>query len=573
MMDSVNNEIAKIFARIADSLEILDENGFKINAYRKASRNISSMPDSLEEFEGEKELSTIPGVGKDLSQKIIEHRLTGKIAYYEEIKKQVPDELAELLDIRGVGPKFLRTLVNHFGVTDIESLKETIARPDILEVDGIGKKKIEQISRSVEVFEGGKKRMRLAKAHSLATAIKEKTEEISGVLKAELAGSLRRMRETVANINIIASADHKAEVIEKFIALGFTKEVLSRTENSARILTQAGVRTDLLVVEPHCYGSALQNLTGSRSHNARIREIAAEKGFEADSAGIRNGTGYFSSEEEIYQSLGLDYIPPELREDRGEIEAARAGELPALISKEDLRGDLHAHSTWSDGASTIRQMAEKAASLGYEYIAITDHSPSSRIANGLSVKRLWQKKEEVEKINSEGGTIRILMGSEVDILPDGSLDYPDEVLRELDFVVASVHGSFSMEEEKMTKRICGALENPNVDALGHPTGRLIAQREPYKVDIDAVIETARDQDKALEVNSSYKRLDLKDTHARKAVEAGVKIIVSTDAHMIQQLDRIIFGVGTARRGWVKKTDVVNTYGLPELLEWLASHDS
>lgn len=573
MMDSVNNEIAKIFARIADSLEILDENGFKINAYRKASRNISSMPDSLEEFEGEKELSTIPGVGKDLSQKIIEHRLTGKIAYYEEIKKQVPDELAELLDIRGVGPKFLRTLVNHFGVTDIESLKETIARPDILEVDGIGKKKIEQISRSVEVFEGGKKRMRLAKAHSLATAIKEKTEEISGVLKAELAGSLRRMRETVANIDIIASADHKAEVIEKFIALGFTKEVLSRTENSARVLTQAGVRTDLLVVEPHCYGSALQNLTGSRSHNARIRKIAAEKGFEADSAGIRNGTGYFSSEEEIYQSLGLDYIPPELREDRGEIEAARAGELPVLISKEDLRGDLHAHSTWSDGASTIRQMAEKAASLGYEYIAITDHSPSSRIANGLSVKRLWQKKEEVEKINSEGGTIRILMGSEVDILPDGSLDYPDEVLRELDFVVASVHGSFSMEEEKMTKRICGALENPNVDALGHPTGRLIAQREPYKVDIDAVIETARDQDKALEVNSSYKRLDLKDTHARKAVEAGVKIIVSTDAHMIQQLDRIIFGVGTARRGWVKKTDVVNTYGLSELLEWLASHDS
>lgn len=572
-MDSVNNEIAKIFARIADSLEILDENGFKINAYRKASRNISSMPDSLEEFEGEKELSTIPGVGKDLSRKIIEYRLTGEIAYYEEIKKQVPDELAELLDIRGVGPKFLRTLVKRFGVTDIESLKETIASPDILEVDGIGKKKIEQISRSVEVFEGGKKRMRLTEAHPLATAIKEETERIPGVLKAELAGSLRRMRETVANIDIIASADDEAKVIEEFIALGFTKEVLSRTENSARILTQTGVRTDLLVVEPHCYGSALQNLTGSRSHNARIREIAAAKGFETDPAGVRNGTGYFSSEDEIYKSLGLEYIPPELREDRGEIEAARAGELPALLSTEDLRGDLHAHSIWSDGRSTIRQMADKAASLGYEYIAMTDHSPSSRIANGLSVKRLWQKKEEVEKINAEGGAIRILMGSEVDILPDGSLDYPDEVLRELDFVVASVHSSFSMEEEEMTRRICGALENPSVDALGHPTGRLIAQREPYKVDIDAVIETARNHDKALEVNSSYKRLDLKDTHARKAVEAGVKIIVSTDAHRTEHLERIIFGVGTARRGWVKKTDVVNTYGLSRLLKWLASHDS
>lgn len=572
-MDSVNNEIAKIFSRIADSLEILDENVFKINAYRKASRNISSMPDSLREFDGEKELSTIPGVGKDLSQKIIEHRLTGKIAYYEEIKKQVPDELAELLDIRGVGPKFLRTLVKHFGVADIESLKKTIANPDIFEVDGIGKKKIEQISRSIEVFEGGKKRMRLTETHPLATAIKEEIEEIPGVLKAELAGSLRRMRETVANIDIIASADDQAGVIEEFIALGFTKEVLRRTGNSARILTQTGVRTDLLVVEPQCYGSALQNLTGSRSHNARIREIAAAKGLETDPVGIRNGNGYFVSEEEIYESLGLDYISPELREDRGEIEAARAGELPALLAIEDLRGDLHAHSTWSDGASTIRQMADKAASLGYEYIAMTDHSPSSRIAKGLNIKRLWQKKEEVEKINSEGRTIRILMGSEVDILPDGSLDYPDEVLRELDFVVASVHGSFSMEEEKMTRRICGAIENPNVDALGHPTGRLIGQREPYRVDIDAVIETARNHDKALEINSSYKRLDLKDTHARKAVEAGVKIMVSTDAHRIQHLERIIFGVGTARRGWVKKTDVVNTYGLSELLKWLASHDS
>ena len=572
-MDRVNSEIAKIFSRIADSLELLDENGFKINAYRKASRNISSMPDSLEEFDGEKELSTIPGVGKDLSQKIIEHRLTGKIAYYEEIRKQVPDELAELLDIRGVGPKFLRTLVKRFGVTDIESLKETIAGPDILEVDGMGKKKIERISRSVEVFEGGKKRMRLAEAHPLAAAIKEEIEGIPGVRKAELAGSLRRMRETVANIDIIASADDKAGVIEKFTALGFTGEVLGRTEDSARILTQTGVRVDFLVAEPRSYGSLLQNMTGSRSHNARIREIAASRGLETDPAGIRSAKGHFSSEREIYESLGLDYIAPELREDRGEIEAARAGELPALLETEDLRGDLHAHSTWSDGASTIRQMADKAASLGYEYIAITDHSPSSRIANGLSVKRLRQKKEEVEKINAGGGTVRILMGSEVDILPDGSLDYPDRVLGELDFVVASVHSSFSMEEEEMTRRICGALENPNVDALGHPTGRLIGRRDPYRVDIDAVIETARNHDKALEVNSSYRRLDLKDSHARKAVEAGVRIIVSTDAHSTRHLERIIFGVGTARRGWVKKTDVINTRGLSELLGWLAGHDS
>ena len=571
-MENVNNEIARIFARIADSLEMLEENSFKINAYRKASRNISSMPDSLDEYGGEAELSTIPGVGRDLSKKIIEHRLTGKIAYYEEIRKQVPDQLAELLEIRGIGPKFLRALVQAFGVRDIESLKETIGNPDIFEVDGIGRKKIEQISRSIKVFEGGKKRMRLTEAHPLAMLIKEETERFPGVLKAQLTGSLRRMRETVANIDIIASADNGAEVVEQFTELGFVREVLRKTPNSARILTRTGVRTDLLVTEPRAYACALQNLTGSRSHNARIREIAAEKGFESDLKGIRNGTEYFSSEQEIYESLGLDYIPPELREDRGEIEAARAGELPALLATEDLRGDLHAHSTWSDGASTIRQMADKAASLGYEYIAITDHSPSSTIARGLSTKKLRQKKEEVEKINAEDAGIRLLMGSEVDILPDGSLDYPDEVLGELDFVVASVHSSFSMEEDEMTKRICGALENPNVDALGHPTGRLIGQRDPYKVDIDAVIETARKHGKALEINSSYKRLDLKDTHARKAVEAGVKIIVSTDAHRTEHLERIIFGVGTARRGWVKKTDVVNTYSLCELLKWLASHN-
>lgn len=572
-MQSINNQIARIFARIADSLEILDENGFKINAYRKASRNISSMSHSLDEFDGERELSTIPGVGKDLSKKIIEYRTTGKIAYYEEIRKQVPDELAELLEIRGIGPKFLRALVGAFGVTDIESLKATIGNPDIFEVDGIGRKKIERISRSIEIFEGGKKRMRLTEAHSLATLVKEETERIPGVFKAQLAGSLRRMSETVANIDIIASADDGAEVAARFASLGFVKEVLRRTENSVRILTETGVRTDLVVVEPRSYGSALQNLTGSRSHNARIREIAAECGFEADLMGVRSGTGYFSSEEEIYESLGLSYIPPEMREDRGEIEAARGGELPALIERGDLRGDLHVHSTWSDGASTVRQMADKAASLGYEYVAITDHSPSSRIANGLSVKRLRQKKEEIDRINTEGRTVKVLMGSEVDVLPDGSLDYPDEILRELDFVVASVHSSFSMEEDEMTKRICGALENPNVDALGHPTGRLIGQREPYKVDIDAVIETAKNHGKALEINSSYKRLDLKDTHAKKTVEAGVKIIVSTDAHQTRHMERIIFGVGTARRGWVKKTDVVNTYSLHELLKWLASHDS
>ncbi len=572
-MDSLNNRIAKTFSKIADSLEILDENRFKINAYRKASRNISSMTDSLEDFRDERRLAEIPGVGKDLSKKIIEYVKTGQIAYYEELRKRVPDHLVELLEIRGVGPKLLQTLIKRFGVTDIKSLKETIVNPDILEVRGIGRKKIGEILRSIETFEGGKRRMRLTEAHILATLIKEELEEISEVvLQTQLAGSLRRMRETVGNLDILVSTEEKKKVIEEIKDISYANEILKTTENGVEILTEAKVKANFLVVSPARFGSALQKFTGSRSHNEKINKLAAEAGLETDFAGICGRGKCFSSERDVYESLGLDYIPPEIREDLGEIEAASAGNLPSLLEKSDIKGDLHTHSIWSDGTATVREMASKASSLGYEYVAITDHSPSSRIANGLSLDRLWRKKKEIEKINAEWGKIKVLMGSEVDILPDGSLDYPDEVLRELDFVIASVHASFSMEEDKMTRRICRAIENPNVDAIAHPTGRLIGQREPYKVDIDAVIEAARRHGKALEINSSRKRLDLKDVHVKKAVSKGVKLIVSTDAHRTQHLERINFGVGTARRGWAKKTDVVNTYGLNELLTWLASHN-
>lgn len=571
-MNVLNGEIARIFARIADSLEILDENGFKINAYRKASRGISSLARNLEEFDGQKELRTIPGVGKDLAAKIIEYTETGRIAYHEDVKKKVPDELAELLEIRGVGPKFLKTVVKLFGVSDIKSLKKTVKNPALRATRSMGEKKIRDIARAIEVFESGKQRTRITEAYRSASSIMKETETIPGVARVELAGSMRRMRETVGNIDLIAVSDDPAAVPEKFAALPFVGEVLKKTTDGSRVLAKDGMRTDLLVVKPEQFGSALLFLTGSGAHNSRLSEIAKREGFETKPLGIHGSDGYFSSEEEIYESLGLRYVAPEMREDRGEIEAASGGKLPQLLELKDIRGDLHTHSTWSDGASTIREMAKKAISLGYEYIAVTDHSPSSRIANGLSMDRLLRKKTEVEKINAGLPEITLLMGSEVDIRPDGSLDYPDETLRCLDFVVASVHSSFSMEEDRMTKRICSAIENPHVDAIGHPTGRLIGQREPYRVDIDAVIRAARDHDKALEVNSSYKRLDLKDTHVRKALDEGVKLIVSTDAHRTEHLERMIFGIGTARRGWAEKKDVVNALCLPELLEWLASHD-
>ena len=445
--------------------------------------------------------------------------------------------------------------------------------PALRETRGMGEKKIGDIAKAIEVFESGKRRTRLTEAYRAAAPIMKETGTIPGIVGMELAGSARRMRETVGNIDLLAVSDDPAAVPEKFAELSFVGEVLEKTAGGASVLAKDGTKTDLFVVKPEQFGSALLSLTGSDAHKRRLLEIAKRAGFETGPLGIRGRDGYFSSEEEIYESLGLGYIAPEMREDTGEIEAAAGGELPRLLELEDIRGDLHTHSTWSDGVSTIREMAKKAISLCYEYMAVTDHSPSSRIANGLGADRLLRKKAEVERINAELPEITLLMGSEVDIRPDGSLDYPDETLRRLDFVVASVHGSFSMEEDRMTKRICSAIENPHVDAIGHPTGRLIGQREPYRVDIDAVIRAARDHGKALEVNSSYKRLDLKDTHVRKAIEEGVKLIVSTDAHRTEHLERMIFGVGTARRGWAEKKDVANTLSLSELLEWLASHDS
>ena len=573
-MESPNAEIARMFARIADSLEILDESGFKVNAYRKASRNISSLGRSLAEFDGERELCSIAGVGKDLSKKIAEYSQTGKMEYYEEMRRRVPDSLAELLEIRGVGPKFLKTVVGRFGVGDLESLKRSLADPALLQIRGVGEKKLAEIRRGMDVFERGKRGTRLSDAHRLAVLMREETGKIPGVAGAEIAGSVRRMRETAGGVDIAVFAENPEAAAERFTKLSFVGEVLEKSRNGVRILTETGVEAKLLAARPEHRGSALLELTGSPAHNGRIRKMAAEAGLGTGPLGIRGGDGeYFGSEELAYESLGLPFIPPEIREDRGEIEAALGGALPRLLEKEDIRGDLHTHSTWSDGACSVREMAEKAVSLGYEYMAVTDHSPSSRIANGLDERRLRRKMREIEEINGETDEITLLMGSEVDIRPDGSLDYPDGVLAELDFVVASVHSAFSMEEDEMTRRICSALENPHVDALGHPTGRLIGRREPYRVDIDAVIRAARDCGKALEVNSSYRRLDLKDAHVRKAISEGVRLIVSTDAHRTEHMDRMIFGVGTARRGWARKEDVVNARGLPGLLEWLADRDS
>lgn len=570
---SKNAEIATIFEQIASMLSILDENPFKIRAYKKASVNVLELSEDIEERVRRDDVTDIPGVGKDLASKIKEYVEQGEIKEFEELQKKVPLEMTELLGIQGLGPKTLALLYKELKVRSLEDLEKVLDSKDVLKFKGLGQKKVDEIKKGIPLLKQKRERTLLGEALPLAEAIKDQIEEIEGTDGTIVAGSIRRMRETVHDIDVLTISDNTEKAVEEFTKLPFVKDVLASGDTKGSIITNDGMQVDLRVVAPESYGAALLYFSGSKAHNVKLRTIASKEGLKINEYGIFKGDKIIAgeTEKEMYEALGLPFIPPELREDRGEIEAAMEGKLPQhLIELNDIRGDLHMHTTWSDGRASIEDMAESAIELGYEYIAITDHSPSSTVANGLSVERLRRKKKELDSINKKIKEINILMGSEVDIKTDGTLDYDDEVLSELDVVIASVHSGFKMDADTITKRMLRALENPYVHAIGHPTGRLINMREPYDVDIDKLIETALKHDKALEVNSSYQRLDLKDLHVKKAVEAGVKIIISTDAHRPEQLLQMRFGVGTARRGWVQKKDVLNALKFDDLHKWLMS---
>lgn len=567
---SKNSEIAAIFENISDMLSVLDENPFKIRAYKKAATNVLELSESIEETAGREELTDIPGVGKDLADKIEEYLESGKIKEYEKLKKKVPMEVIELLRIQGLGPKTLSLLFKDFGVRNLEDLERVLNGEKILTIKGMGEKKVEDLKRGIEIFRGSKERTLLGEALPLGETV---VKEVDGIPRTEgtvIAGSLRRMRETIKDIDILTMSDKPEETVRAFTKLNFVDEVLAGGGTKGSVISEQGMQVDLRVVGPESYGAALVYFTGSKAHNVKLRTIALRKGLKINEYGVYKGDKSIAgeTEKEVYEALGLPLIPPELREDRGEVEAAMEGKLPDLVELGDIKGDLHTHTTWSDGKASIEDMAKKAAEMGYEYIAISDHSPSQTIANGLSVERLKKKKKELEGVRKKVKNIKILLGTEVDIKTDGSLDYPDDVLKDLDVVIASVHSRFKMDMETMTSRIIKAIKNPYVHAIGHPTGRLIGERDPYEVDIDAVIEAALEHDTALEVNGSYWRLDLKDLHARKAVDAGVKIIISTDAHTTGQLLFMNYGVGTARRGWVEKKDVLNALPFDKLNSWL-----
>ncbi len=558
---NINGEIARIFNNIANMLDIAGENPFKVRAYKRASRNILNLDKDIGDRSGGDDIENIDGIGKDLAKKIREFIDEGRMQYYEDLKAKIPETLTDMLNVQGIGPKLLKTLYQDFNVREFSDLERVIESPELLQVKGIGIKKIKEIRVGIKLFKSHIDKINLGFALPVAESLRNELAGIRNVDDVKIVGSLRRGSETTQSIDIIVVSDKTEQVREAVINSTFVREVLKSDDHGLSLLLNNNMPVNVYLSTrgPSVYSTFLR--TGSEGHVERIEDMARQNGTDLTSAN-------FSSEADLYAELDMQYIPPELREDKEEIKLSISGKLGTLIDIKDIRGDLHTHSTWSDGRSTVKEMAIRARDLGYEYIAVTDHSPSSRIANGLDVDRLNKKIEEIREADVAVDGIKVIMGAEVDIKPDGRLDYPDEVLKELDVVIASVHSNFKMEKDEMTRRITSALRNPYVAALGHPTGRLIGFRNPYDIDMDEIMDTARKYGKALEVNSSNMRLDLKDEHVKNAVDKGVKLIISTDAHHVDQLAQMIYGILTARRGRVRKDDVVNTGHLRELQSWL-----
>jgi len=564
-----NAEIAEVFAQIATLLEIKGEDRFRVRSYQRVAETIAGLTEELSALSERGEVQRIPGVGKNTAAKIEELLSTGKCAQHQELLTEIPGTLFEVMRIPGVGPKTIKLLWERLGIATVEALEEAARGGLVRELPGMGEKTEQEILRGIGHLREYAKRTNLGVAWEMAQAIMEQLRACAPVDQMEAAGSLRRMKETIGDIDILITSDRPQEVMDCFVALEQVAEVIAHGPTKSSVLTKAGVQADLRVVAPESWGAALQYFTGSKQHNVKLRDMAVRAGFKLNEYGVFRVRGKAERriggerEEEMYAALGLPMMPPELREDLGEIEAAKEGRLPALIELSDIKGDLQMHSDWSDGQNTIAEMARAAKALGYKYIAITDHSVSETVANGLSVERLRARAAEIEKARKAVPGIAILSGTEVDIKRDGSLDYSEEVLAELDFVLASVHSGFKMDRESMTRRIVKAMENPRVHALGHPTGRLIGRREPYDMEMEEVLQAAARLGVAVEINAYPDRLDLKDVHARRAKELGVKLLINTDSHSADQLGVMHFGVATARRGWIEAGNVLNTLPLGE----------
>ncbi len=568
-----NKAIADFFTEIADILEIQGENPFRIRSYRNAARTIEDMSQSLEALvRAGENLEEIPGIGKSINEKIREILSTGKCQSLEELRSHVPQGLTELLKLEGLGPKKVKVLYDELNVDSVDRLEKAAQAGRLRNLPGMGLKTEEKILKSIEHYRAGMGRFKLSVGFQYAEALLRHLKGVPGVRRLDPAGSFRRRRETIGDLDILAICGKGCKVMDRFAGYGDVAGVLARGETKSSVRLKCGLQVDLRVLEEESYGAALHYFTGSKAHNVAIRERAKEKGLKVSEYGVfraKDEKRLSGAEEaDVFKAVGLPLIPPELREDRGEIQAAEKGKLPRLVEPSDIRGDLQMHTTASDGKNSILEMARKAKEMGYAYIAITDHSKAVRVAGGLDEKQLAKHLKEIEKANGQISGIRILKGVEVDILPDGSLDLKDDILKECEVVLASVHSRFNMDEQEMTRRVIKAIKNPNVKILAHPTGRLILEREPFKINLQEVIRAAIDQGVAVEINAYPDRLDLKDADARMARDMGARLAINTDAHSAPQLELMKFGVFTARRGWIEAKDVINTLPLGGLLKTL-----
>ncbi|HEY5997893.1 MAG TPA: DNA polymerase/3'-5' exonuclease PolX [bacterium] len=562
-----NAEIAAMFAQIADLLEIQGENPFRVRAYRAAARTVGDLARGAAQMVGDGEdLAELPGIGKDLAGKIREAVERGTIGLLEELRRTMPGELGRLLEVAGLGPKRVQVLWKQLGITTLAELEAAAKAGKIRELPGLGEKTESAIVKDLGRVAASAGRTLRPVADEAAELLLRHLRGARGVACVEVAGSFRRGKETVGDLDVLASGSDPAALIERFAAYDGLERVTARGESKASARLRSGLQVDLRVIPKESYGAALHYFTGSKAHNIAVRTLGVKKGLKINEYGVFRGTRRIGGAEEldVFRAVGLPLIPPELREDRGEIAAARGGTLPKLVELRQIRGDLHAHTSRTDGRATLEEMAAAARSRGYEYLAITEHSRRITMSRGLDAAALRRRNREIDALNARLERFTVLKGIEVDILEDGSLDLPDAVLAELDVVVAAVHSYFNLPQRKQTERIVRALDNPHVHILAHPSGRIINERDAYELDLERVIEAAAERGRILELDAHPQRLDLDDVHCRLAKERAVKVAISTDAHAVEHLDFMRYGVGQARRGWLEAADVANTLGLAAL---------
>lgn len=574
-----NREVVEIFSNVADMLAIRGDQIHRILAYRRAAESIEALGRDINVIYAEGKLTEIPGIGDTLAAKIEEMLTTGRLEFYEKLAREIPPSLVEMLRVEGLGPKRVKQVYDVLKIATLDDLAVAAREGKLRDLPGMGTKSEAKLVAAIEALSlHGDARIPLGVAWPLSRAILAELERVPGVVRSAVGGSLRRMKDLIGDIDLLVAAESAGPVMDRFNTLDLVESVAARGPTRSRVTLHNGLGVDLRVLPEARWGTLLNYFTGSKDHNVKLRELALKKGFSLNEHAftpLKGGDEVLcATEEEVYAQLDLPYIPPTLREDQGEIEAAAKGKLPVLIAESEVISDLHMHTTWSDGTLSVLDMARAARDRGLKAVVITDHSVSLGVANGLSVERLRQQAAEIRAADvALGPEFRVLHGTEMEIRADGSLDYPDEVLAELDIVIASLHTGLSQPREQVTQRLLNAIHNPNVDIIGHPTGRLLPDRPGADLDMDAVIAAAAATGTILEINANPARLDLRDVHARQARDEGVKIAINTDAHRAEEFDLLHYGVATAQRGWLTSADVVNTWPINELLNYIARKPS